>query len=72
MRAVFLPAGVLGNTVRLVAGGDGEHKEEREGGARDEGEEVGVSEGVDVLERQVGAQAEFVNEGGEEFGVAPG
>ncbi len=53
----------------LVGGRDGEDEQQGEGGARDEGEEVGVGEGVDVVDGEGGREAELVEEGGQELGV---
>ena len=61
--------GVLGEPVGLVRGRDGEDEQEGEGRPGDEGEEVRVREGVDVVHGEGGGDAERVQEGGHEGGV---
>lgn len=53
----------------FVCGGDGEDKQEGEGRARDESEEIGVSEGEDIVQLESGGNAEGVDELGHELGV---
>lgn len=48
---------------------DGKDEQECEGGSREEGEERGLGQGVDIVEGEAGREAELVDEVGHDFGV---
>lgn len=66
---VLLDAGVLGQARGLVGGAHGEDEEEGEGGARHEGQQLGLRDAVDVVDLQRAAQAELAQEGRHELRV---
>lgn len=61
--------GVLSEAMGLVGGADGEDEQQGQRRAGDEGEELGLGYGVDVVNLEGGAEAELVEEGRQELRV---
>lgn len=66
---IFRQGGVLGETSALISGGDGEDEQEGVGGAREECEQFGLGDAVDVVHGKVVLEAQAVEEVGHQLGV---
>ena len=66
---VFLVEGVLGQAVALVGGADGEDQQHGQRGPRDEGQQLRVGQGVDVVDAEALGHAQLVDERGHELRV---
>lgn len=69
LAAVFGQRDILGQTGALVGSGDGEDQQQGVGRARDEGEELGFCEAVDIVDGEVGLEAEVVEELGHQLWI---